>query len=276
MKNLAQKFPLKKVLIKLGVLLLVLIFLAFFASWFYSSKFLLENKTASFVRRRMDYALHYAYLDNKLGFRSFVTLMDPTMRVWRPSRIVSDMVLPGSWDGTTEFNTIFAEVVEWVPEEGVLGVFPYANVYYDELFYVDLNTAKIIIPEFDEVSQPLPVPPVDDTFATDEEWEDFYNSFETYDEAYEFMSKFENDAALTSYVATNFGGWDPRIQFWGFDGPFEWESAFCLEDIVILAFDKSVDLTKPVENGDPEAKVVVVDLSSCPTDVSDGTEEVTQ
>jgi len=42
-----------------------------------------------------------------LGYRDYVLENAPGLYTWRPLRIMPDLDLPESWDGETEFNTIF-------------------------------------------------------------------------------------------------------------------------------------------------------------------------
>lgn len=213
----------------------------------------------------MDYMFYYAYLDNTLGFRDFMAQRAPGMFAFRPLRIVSDMQLPSGFDGNTETNAFFGEVVEWYPEEGLLGVLPYAEVGRESYYYVDVNSAKIVIPAFDEVSQPLPKVSVDTSFATQEEWDNFILSFETDQEYLDFIKLAEEDEAfdLTSFVASNFGGTGSELQTFR-EGPYTWDTAFCLEDIVLLGFAKDVEIVDPSQDVPPKASVAVVDLSTCP------------
>lgn len=265
-----NKPVLKKVFIKILIALLVLISLRFLVTWFYVSPVLLNSKAVGYIRHKIDIVLHEAFLSNTLGFRDTATKYSPWMTVWRPPRIIPDMELPESFEGDTEFNAIFGQVTDWRSEKGLLEIKPFSYALNYSQLYIDVNSAKIIIPKFDSTSQPMPVPKPDPSFVTSKQLRIFSSSFESPAEEAAFRSNFDSTTNLNAFITTYFNGLDSRLQLFDFTGPYTWESAFCVEDIVILGFDKEVDLTNLEPTEYPVADVVLVNVSSCPVIYSNG------
>lgn len=273
MKNLAQKPFIKKLLILAVSTPILLLGFVYAADWFYKSNWLLQNETAANIRRSMDYWLLDAFRFNTLGYRDYVLDSAPGLYTWRPLRIMPNLDLPESWDGATEFNTIYAEVSEWKPEENTISVFTYIKKPgFLNLNIGDGTETKVIVPLVDDVGRPIASSTVDEGLVTKGMLQKYLSQFDNEEALFDHVSQFNTAEDITVFLAYGFNGLPDEILIKGYNGNFDWEDAFCPGDMLMVSFTKDVDIPSFDHEATVKPDLVILNQGGCPIEYSQVTD----
>ena len=235
---------------------------------FYKSNWLLQNEQAANIRRKIDYFLLDSFTNNTLGYRDYVLENAPGLYTWRPLRIMPDLDLPESWDGETEFNTIYAEVKDWKPEENILSV--YTFISQPGFLHLDLSDGgedtKLIVPLVDEFGRPLSSSTVDENSVTEGMLTNFLALFDNEDDLVDYVSQFSSVEDLTSFMAFGFGGLARDILIKDVSGHYDWNDAFCETDMLMVSFTKDVDISSIETEATVTPSMVIMNQGGCPVE----------